>query len=128
MFFASSGSEANDTNIRLVRHYWALKGQPERSVIIARKNGYHGSTIGGASLGGMVPMHQQGNLPIPGIVHIDQPYWYLEGGDLTPDAFGLARARALEDKILEIGADRVGAFIAEPVQGASGVIIPPATY
>ncbi|HPD91082.1 MAG: aspartate aminotransferase family protein [Rhodobacter sp.] len=128
VFFASSGSEANDTNIRLVRHYWALKGQPERSVIIARKNGYHGSTIGGASLGGMVPMHQQGNLPIPGIVHIDQPYWYLEGGDLTPDAFGLARARALEDKILEIGADRVGAFIAEPVQGAGGVIIPPATY
>ncbi|MCB1411230.1 MAG: aspartate aminotransferase family protein, partial [Rhodobacteraceae bacterium] len=128
VFFASSGSEANDTNIRLVRHYWALKGQPERSVIIARKNGYHGSTIGGASLGGMVPMHQQGNLPIPGIVHIDQPYWYLEGGDMTPEDFGLARARALEEKILEIGADRVGAFIAEPVQGAGGVIIPPASY
>ncbi len=128
VFFASSGSEANDTNIRLVRHYWALKEQPQRQVIISRKNGYHGSTMGGASLGGMTSMHEQGMLPIPGIVHIDQPYWYLEGGDMTPEEFGLARARALEDKILEIGPEKVAAFIAEPVQGAGGVIIPPATY
>ena len=128
VFFASSGSEANDTNIRLVRHYWALKEQPQRQVIIGRKNGYHGSTMGGASLGGMTSMHEQGMLPIPGIVHIDQPYWYLEGGDMTPEEFGLARARALEDKILEIGPEKVAAFIAEPVQGAGGVIIPPATY
>ncbi len=128
VFFACSGSEANDTNIRLVRHYWALKGQPDRSIIIGRKNGYHGSTMGGASLGGMVSMHEQGGLPIPGIVHIDQPHWYLEGGDMTPEDFGLMRARALEEKILELGADRVAAFIAEPVQGAGGVIIPPATY
>lgn len=128
VFFASSGSEANDTNIRLVRHYWALKGQPQRQVIIGRKNGYHGSTMGGASLGGMKPMHEQGGLPIPGIVHIDQPYWYLEGGDMTPEDFGLARARALEEKILEVGPEKVAAFIAEPVQGAGGVIIPPATY
>ncbi|MCW1930871.1 aspartate aminotransferase family protein [Pararhodobacter zhoushanensis] len=128
VFFASSGSEANDTNIRLVRHYWALKGKPEKSVIISRKNGYHGSSMGSASLGGMTSMHEQGGLPIPGIVHIDQPHWYAEGGDMTPEEFGLQRARALEEKILELGADRVGAFIAEPVQGAGGVIIPPSTY
>lgn len=128
VFFAGSGSEANDTNIRLVRHYWTLKEQPERQVIIARKNGYHGSTMGGASLGGMVSMHEQGMLPIPGIVHIDQPYWYLEGGEMTPEEFGLARARALEDKILEIGPEKVAAFIAEPIQGAGGVIVPPSTY
>ncbi len=128
VFFASSGSEANETNIRLVRHYWALKGQPERSVIISRMNGYHGSGMGSASLGGMVSMHEQGNLPIPGIVHIGQPHWYAEGGDMTPEDFGLKRARELEEKILEIGADRVGAFIAEPVQGAGGVIIAPDSY
>lgn len=128
VFFAASGSEANDTNIRLVRHYWALKGQPGRSVIISRHNGYHGSTMGGASLGGMSAMHAQGGLPIPGIVHINQPHWYLEGGEMTPEDFGIARARELEAKILELGADRVAAFIAEPVQGAGGVIIPPSTY
>ncbi|GAB1378269.1 aspartate aminotransferase family protein [Pararhodobacter aggregans] len=128
VFFAGSGSEANDTNIRLVRHYWTLKEQPQRQVIIARKNGYHGSTMGGASLGGMVSMHEQGMLPIPGIVHIDQPYWYLEGGEMTPEEFGIARARALEDKILEIGPEKVAAFIAEPIQGAGGVIVPPSTY
>jgi len=128
VFFAGSGSEANDTNIRMVRHYWATLGKPEKSVIIARKNGYHGSTMGGGSLGGMKPMHEQGGLPIPGIVHIDQPHWYLEGGEMTPEDFGLARARQLEAKILELGEDKVAAFIAEPVQGAGGVIIAPDTY
>ncbi|MBN2758868.1 MAG: aspartate aminotransferase family protein [Rhodobacteraceae bacterium] len=128
VFFAGSGSEANDTNIRLVRQYWALKGQPRRRTIISRRNGYHGSTMGGGSLGGMAAMHAQGGLPIPGIVHIDQPYWWGEGGDMTPDDFGLARARQLEAKILELGPENVAAFIAEPVQGAGGVIIPPESY
>ena len=128
VFFAGSGSEANDTNIRLVRQYWALKEQPQRSIIIARKNGYHGSTMGGGSLGGMKAIHSQGGLPIPGIVHIDQPHWYLEGGDMTPEAFGLARARQLEETILQLGPENVAAFIAEPIQGAGGVIIPPSTY
>lgn len=128
VFFANSGSEANDTNIRLVRHFWAAQGRPEKAVIIARRNGYHGSTMGGASLGGMAAMHAQGGLPIPGIEHIGQPHWYGEGGDLTPSEFGRLRARELEIAIREIGAHRVAAFIAEPVQGAGGVIIPPATY
>ncbi|MFV0245162.1 MAG: aspartate aminotransferase family protein [Qingshengfaniella sp.] len=128
VFFAGSGSEANDTNIRLVRHYWALRGKPDKQVIIARWNGYHGSTVGSASLGGMKGMHAQGGLPIPGIAHIDPPDWWAEGGEMTPEAFGLARARQLETRIAELGADRVAAFIAEPIQGAGGVIIPPDSY
>ena len=128
VFFAGSGSEANDTNLRMVRVYWAEKGHPEKSHIISRMNGYHGSTVGSGSLGGMTYMHEQGGLPIPGIHHIGQPDWYAEGGDHTPDAFGLLRAQELEAKILELGADKVAAFIAEPVQGAGGVIVPPDSY
>ncbi|MBS0564196.1 MAG: aspartate aminotransferase family protein [Proteobacteria bacterium] len=127
VFFAGSGSEANDTNIRAVRRYWDIKGQPEKRVIIARKNGYHGSTIGGGTLGGMAPIHACGGT-IDGVVHIGQPHWYAEGGDMSPEDFGLLRARELEDKILELGVDKVAAFIGEPIQGAGGVIVPPATY
>ncbi len=128
VFFAAGGSEANDTNIRLVRHYWAAKGKPEKTVIIARRNAYHGSTMGAASLGGMAPMHAQGGLPIPDVVHIGQPDWYAEGGEMSPEEFGLMRARELEAKIDELGEGRVAAFIAEPVQGAGGVIVPPESY
>ena len=128
VFFTGSGSESNDTVLRLVRHYWKSKGEPQKSVIISRKNAYHGSTVAGASLGGMKYMHEQGDLPIPGIVHIDQPYWFAEGGDSDPEVFGLERAQQLEAKILELGVNRVAAFIAEPLQGAGGVIIPPASY
>lgn len=128
VFFSSGGSDANDTMIRLVRHYWATQQQPNKKTIIARKNAYHGSTMGAASLGGMKPMHEQGGLPIPDIVHINQPYWYREGGEQSPEAFGLARAQELEAKILELGEDNVAAFIAEPIQGAGGVVIPPDTY
>lgn len=128
VFFAGSGSEANDTNIRMVRHYWALKGKPSKSVIISRKNAYHGSSVGSGSLGGMTAMHEQGGLPIPDIHHINQPNWWAEGGDTPEDEFGLQRARELEQAILELGEDRVAAFIAEPVQGAGGVIVPPASY
>ncbi|HRK38870.1 MAG TPA: aspartate aminotransferase family protein [Burkholderiaceae bacterium] len=129
VFFSSSGSESNDTNVRMVRRYWDLLGQPQRKVIISRHNAYHGSTMAGASLGGMSGMHAQGDLPIPNITHIGQPYFFEEGlpGE-TPAEFGVRAAGWLEDKILELGADKVAAFIAEPVQGAGGVIIPPDTY
>ncbi|WP_299651208.1 aspartate aminotransferase family protein [uncultured Tateyamaria sp.] len=128
VFFAGSGSEANDTNLRMVRTYWAIKGKPEKQILISRKNAYHGSSVGSGSLGGMTAMHAQGGLPIPGIVHIDQPNWWAEGGDMTPEEFGVSRAKQLEVAILEHGEDNVAAFIAEPIQGAGGVIIPPATY
>ena len=128
VFFAGSGSEANDTNIRMVRHYWAMKGKADKSIIISRKNAYHGSSVGSGSLGGMSAMHEQGGLPIPDVHHINQPNWWAEGQDMDPEAFGLARAQELEEAILELGEDRVAAFIAEPVQGAGGVIVPPESY
>ena len=128
VFFTGSGSEANDTQIRLIRRYWDLQGQPERMTIIARKNAYLGSTLGGASLGGMSEMHKQMMLPVPGIVHIEQPYQFELGAEMSAADFGLQQARLLEKKILEVGADKVAAFIGEPVQGAGGVIIPPETY
>lgn len=127
-FFSNSGSEANDTVIRMVRRYWDLMEQPDRKVIISREHAYHGSTIGGASLGGMAYMHAQGGLPIPDIVHIEAPYHYANGEGRDADTFGRDAARALEAKIDELGAGRVAAFIGEPVQGAGGVIIPPDTY
>ena len=129
VFYSSSGSESNDSNVRMVRRYWDLLGQPQRKVIISRHNAYHGSTMAGASLGGMSGMHAQGDLPIPNITHIEQPYFFENAlpGE-SADAFGVRAAGWLEEKILQIGADRVAAFIAEPVQGAGGVIIPPATY
>jgi len=128
VFFAGSGSESNDTIVRMVRTYWDLMGQPERHTIISRHNAYHGSTVAAASLGGMKPMHRQSGLPIPGIVHVDQPYWFGSDRSLSPDDFGLVAARAIEDKIKEVGADKVAAFIGEPIQGAGGVIVPPDSY
>ncbi|MBO3759569.1 aspartate aminotransferase family protein [Ciceribacter sp. L1K22] len=128
VFFTNSGSEASDTWFRMARVYWKALGHETKTQVIARKNAYHGSTVAGASLGGMKWMHEQGNLPIDGIHHIGQPYWYAEGGDLSPEAFGLKVAKELEDKILELGEDNVAAFVAEPIQGAGGVIVPPSTY
>lgn len=128
VFYAGSGSEANDTNVRLVRRYWDLKGEPSRQVIISRENAYHGSTMAGASLSGMKPMHAQGGLPIPGIVHIEQPYWFENGAGRSPEEYGLHAARQLEVAIERLGPENVGAFIGEPIQGAGGVIIPPDTY
>lgn len=128
VFFTGSGSEANDTVVRMVRHYWSSLGQPERNIIVSRHNAYHGSTMAGASLGGMKPMHAQGGLPIPDITHIDQPHWFQEGRSEDPNEFGLRIARQLEETIHRLGRDRVAAFIAEPVQGAGGVVIPPESY
>ena len=128
VFFNTSGSEANDTVLRMVRHYWQVRGQPQRNIFISRWNAYHGSTVAGVSLGGMKAMHAQGDLPIPGIEHVRQPYRFNEGRGTDPEQFGLDCAKAIEDKILEVGADKVAAFIGEPVQGAGGVIIPPKSY
>lgn len=128
VFFGSTGSDANDTIVRMVRHYWNLKGKPTKKTFISREYAYHGSTMISASLGGMSAMHSQADLPLPGFVHVMPPYWYDYGGDQTPEDFGRAAAKAVEQKILELGADNVAAFIGEPLQGAGGVIIPPETY
>jgi putrescine aminotransferase len=128
VFFNSSGSEANDTVYRMVRTYWALAGQPQRKIFISRHNSYHGSTIAGASLGGMKPMHAQGGLPIPGVEHVMQPYRFGEAFGEDEAHFAQRAAQAIEDRILAVGPENVAAFIGEPVQGAGGVIIPPVGY
>ena len=127
VFFSGSGSEAVDTAIRLARRYWQVKKQPERTTVIARVNGYHGSTIAGVSLGGMQAMREQGGPWVPGFEHIMQPYGFEAEGE-DQEAFGRRAADALEDRILSVGPERVAAFIGEPVQGAGGVIIPPESY
>jgi putrescine aminotransferase len=128
VIYTGSGSESNDTVVRFVRRYWDVMGQPQRKTIISRWQAYHGSTVAAASLGGMTAMHAQGDLPIPGIVHIDPPYWYQLGGAQSPAEFGRTAAGWLEAKILELGPEHVAAFIGEPIQGAGGVIIPPDSY
>jgi putrescine aminotransferase len=128
IFFGCSGSEANDTILRMIKRYWNLMGRPEKKTVICRRNAYHGSTTATASLGGMSYMHQMDDLPIAGIEHVIQPYWYTQGADMSEQAFGLAAARAVEDRILEIGPDKVAAFFGEPVQGSGGAIVPPSTY
>ncbi|MEH6608088.1 MAG: aspartate aminotransferase family protein [Halioglobus sp.] len=127
VFFTNSGSEANDTNIRLVHRYFDLLKKPNKKQIISRKNAYHGSTIAAASLGGMSAMHEQAR-GLDYVHHINQPHWFVNGGDMDVNEFGLQVARELEAKIDELGEDNVAAFIAEPVQGAGGVIIPPDSY
>jgi putrescine aminotransferase len=127
VFFTNSGSEANDTNIKIVHRYYDILGKPEKKHIISRVNAYHGSTIAASSLGGMSYMHNQFR-GLDYIHHIGQPYWFKEGGDLSPEEFGIKVARELEQKIDEVGEHKVAAFIAEPIQGAGGVIVPPSTY
>ncbi|MFM9859117.1 aspartate aminotransferase family protein [Pseudoxanthobacter sp. M-2] len=127
-FFACSGSEANDTILRFVKRYWNLMGKPAKKTVISRINAYHGSTTASASLGGMSTMHEMDDLPIAGIEHVIQPYWYTGGGDLSEEEFGLVAARAVEDKILELGPENVAAFFGEPLQGSGGAILPPSNY
>ncbi|KUR74590.1 aspartate aminotransferase family protein [Novosphingobium sp. Fuku2-ISO-50] len=128
VFFNNSGSESNDTVFRLVRTYWTMKGEPNRTIFISRHNAYHGSTVASASLGGMEYMHVQGGLPIPGIEHVMQPYLFGEAFGEDPEAFATRAANAIEERILAVGPENVAAFIGEPVQGAGGVIIPPPGY
>jgi putrescine aminotransferase len=129
VFYGSSGSESNDTAIRLIRHYWALKGEPSRRIIISRKSAYHGSTIAAGSMGGMSHVLAHSYPPYEGFRHVMDPYWYGEAEDgETPEAFGIRAARAIENEILAVGPENVAAIAAEPVQGAGGVKIPPETY
>mgnify|MGYP002383849942 CR=1 FL=1 len=129
VFYGSSGSESNDTAIRLIRHYWVLKGEPKRRIIISRKNAYHGSTIAAGSMGGMSHVHQHSYPTYEGFRHIMDPYWYGDSfAGETPEQFGLRAARALEEEILRCGPENVAAFAGEPVQGAGGVKIAPDNY
>ena len=126
--FASSGSEANETIVRLVRRFWQLEGRPEKRVLLSREFAYHGSSVMAASLGGMAAMHAMSGVA-PDVVHVLPPYAYrYAGAGESDDAFGRRAADAIEAKILEIGPERVAAFFGEPLQGAGGVLVPPASY
>lgn len=129
VFFANSGSEGNDTVVKLVWYYNNAIGRPEKKKIIARIKGYHGVTVASASMTGLPYNHKDFDLPLDNILHTDCPhYWlYAEDGE-TEEDFATRLAAQLEQKILEEGPETVAAFIAEPVMGAGGVITPPATY
>ena len=129
VLFANSGSESNDTAFKLVRYYNNAKGRPLKKKIIARNKGYHGVTLAAASLSGLATMHQHFDLPLPDVIRVGCPHFYQFGLDgETREQFVDRLARELEDTILREGPETVAAFIAEPVQGAGGVIIPPPGY
>ncbi len=129
VLFANSGSEANDTAFKLVRYYNNARGRPNKKKIIARDRGYHGVTAAAASLSGLPSMHQHFDLPLPGVLRVSAPHYYLGAGKGESEAQFVERlGQELEDLIAAEGADTIAAFIAEPVQGAGGVIIPPPGY
>ena len=130
ILFSSSGSEANDSALKLIWYYWNLMGKPDKKAIISRQRAYHGSTVAGASLSGLPFMHGIFDLPLPRFHHIGPTpcyYQYALPGESERD-FGWRCANALEEKILELGPDRVAAFVGEPVMGAGGLMTPPEGY
>jgi 4-aminobutyrate--pyruvate transaminase len=129
LLFANSGSESNDTAFKLVRYVHNVRGQPQKKKIIARQKGYHGVTAAAASLSGLPTMHQHFDLPLPGVLRVSAPHWY---GNALPGESEAAFCDRLIAELAELiareGPETIAAFIAEPVQGAGGVIIPPAGY
>ncbi len=129
VFFTSSGSEANDTQIKLAWYYNNARGKPKKKKIISRMRAYHGVTIAAGSLTGLPIFHADFDLPIAGILHTDAPHYYRNARDgETEEEFASRLAGKLEAMIEREGADTIAAFIAEPVMGAGGVIVPPKTY
>jgi 4-aminobutyrate--pyruvate transaminase len=127
--FQGSGSEANDTAVKIVWSYWRAHGQPARRKVIARTKAYHGSTIVAASLTDLAHMHDSFGLPLPGFLHVPHPDPYRGKHDGESDDAYVARlARELDERILAEGPETVGAFIAEPVMGAGGLYVPPKGY
>ena len=129
VFFANSGSEANDTQVKLAWYYNNAVGRPERKKIISRMKGYHGVTVAAGSLTGLPHFHASFDLPIPGVLHTSCPHHYrfAEAGE-SEEAFASRLADDLEALIQAEGPETIAAFIAEPIMGAGGVIVPPATY
>jgi len=129
VFYANSGSEANDTIVKMVWYRSNAMGKPEKKKIISRLRGYHGVTVASASMTGLTSNHASFDLPMAGIFHTTCPHYWREGKDgETEEAFATRCAQDLDDMIQAEGAETVAAFIAEPVMGAGGVIVPPATY
>ncbi|MDZ4737701.1 MAG: aspartate aminotransferase family protein [Rhodospirillaceae bacterium] len=129
VFFTNSGSEANDTVVKMVWYYNNAIGRPKKKKIISRIKGYHGVTVASASLTGLPYNHKDFDLPMAGILHADCPHFYRFGADgETEEEFATRLAENLDNLIIAEGPDTVAAFIAEPVMGAGGVLIPPKTY
>ncbi len=129
VLFTSSGSEANDTQVKLVWYYNNILGRPKKKKIIARRGAYHGITVASGSLTGLPAFHRSFDLPINGILHTDCPHYYRHGNaDESEDQFSTRLAANLEKLILDEDPDTVAAFIAEPFLGAGGVIPPPKGY
>ena len=129
VFLSTSGSEANETAIRMIRTFWSFRGKPDKRVLIGRDHAYHGSTAATQSLGTFPEdLGASWGVPLPGYDHIGCPDYYELGGTCSESVFGLIAAGWLEKKILEIGEDKVAAFFAEPMQGAGGAIVPPENY
>jgi 4-aminobutyrate---pyruvate transaminase len=129
VFFVNSGSEANDTVVKLVWYYNNALGRPKKKKILSRIKAYHGVTVAAASLTGLPNNHRDFDLPIAGILHVDCPHWYRFGqpGE-SEEAFATRMAESLEQRILSEGPETVAAMIGEPIMGAGGVLVPPATY
>ncbi|MAD06416.1 MAG: aspartate aminotransferase family protein [Gammaproteobacteria bacterium] len=129
VFFGLSGSDANDTQIKLLWYYNNAIGRPEKKKIISRKRGYHGITVASGSLTGIPTFHKEFDLPLPGIMHVTCPHFYSEGMAGETEAQFVDRLLAeLEQLILQEGPDTIAGFIAEPIQGAGGVVVPPKDY
>jgi len=129
VFFGLSGSDANDTQMKLMWYYNNAVGRPEKKKIISRKRGYHGVTVASGSLTGLAPFHREFDLPIAGILHTECPHYYSEAvADESEGEFVDRIVAALEDMILREGPETIAAFIAEPILGAGGVIVPPPGY
>jgi 4-aminobutyrate---pyruvate transaminase len=129
VFFVNSGSEANDTVVKLVWYYNNAVGRPRKKKIISRTKAYHGVTVASASLTGLANNHRDFDLPIDKILHIECPHFYRFGlAGETEEAFASRMAESLEKRILSEDPETVAAMIAEPIMGAGGVLLPPATY
>lgn len=129
VFYTNSGSEANDTVLKMVWYRSNALGKPEKKKVIARNRGYHGVTIASASLTGLPFNHRSFDLPIAGVLHTTAPHYWREGRDgESEEAFATRCAEDLEALILREGPDTIAAFWAEPVMGAGGVVVPPAGY
>jgi L-2,4-diaminobutyrate transaminase len=129
VFFANSGSEANDTQFKLAWTYHRLRGEPGRVKIISRRRAYHGVTLGAASATGLEAVHAGFPLPLPGFMHVTPPHYWREAlAGETEEAFGRRLAAEIDETIEREGSETVAAFIAEPVMGAGGVLVPPSNY
>ncbi len=129
VFYGLSGSDANDTQVKLMWYYHNAVGRPERKKIIARQGGYHGVTVASGSLTGLPPFHKHFDLPLPNVLHTASPYYYREAREgETEEDFSTRLANELEDLIQAEGPETIAAFIAEPIPGVGGVLVPPTGY